>query len=157
MFRSGGATTVVWLKDEGSEFEAPIDFVWRYILGGEGHDAAHTTSRNPNFEKVSEVTFVYGSERLLRGKWAPDRLRISMFPPVSVVTEWLEGVLAGSRLVYLYSPRGERTGIDVYGEFTSKTLPPGEVETTAREFLDSEFHDDAPVIRREYLALKGKA
>jgi hypothetical protein len=148
---------MVFVKDEGSVFEAPIDFVWKYIYGAESHDAAHTTTRKPKFEKVSEITFTYGSERLLRGKWAPDRLRISMFPPVSVVTEWMDGVLAGSKLVYVYSPQGNQTRIDVYGEFTSKTLPPDEVEPAAREFLDTEFAADAPVIRAEFLKQHGAA
>jgi hypothetical protein len=145
---------MVYVKDEGSVFDAPIDVVWKYIFGGEVHDSAHKTTRNPKFEKVSDITIIYGSERYLRGRWAPDRLRISMFPPISVVTEWLEGVLAGSKLVYVYSPQGNKTRIDVYGEFTSKTLPPGEVEAAAREFLEAEFDADAPAIRAE--ALKNK-
>jgi hypothetical protein len=148
---------MVYLKDEGSVFDAPIDFVWKYIFGGDAHDSAHKTTRNSKFGKVSDITILYGSERYLRGKWAPDQLRISMFPPVSVVTEWLEGALAGSKLVYLYSPQGEKTRIDVYGEFTSKTLPPEEVEAAAREFLESEFAADAPVIRDAYLKQKTSA
>jgi hypothetical protein len=142
---------MVYLKDEGSVFDAPIGFVWKYIESGDTHDSAHKTTRNPKFGKVSDITFLYGSERLLRGKWAPDQLRISMFPPISVVTEWLEGALAGSKLVYLYSPQGEKTRIDVYGEFTSNTLPPEEVEAAAREFLETEFAADAPAIREAYL------
>lgn len=145
---------MVYIKDEGSTFDAPIDFVWKYIFGGEDHDGAHKTTRNPKFEKVSDITIIYGSERHLRGKWAPDRMRISMFPPISVVTEWLEGVLAGSKLVYVYSPQGTKTRIDVYGEFTSNTLPEHEVEAAAREFLETEFSADAPVIRASFL--KGK-
>jgi hypothetical protein len=145
---------MVYLKDEGSIFDAPIDFVWKYIFGGESHDTAHKTTRKPKFAKFSDITILYGSERYLRGKWAPDRMRISMFPPVSVVTEWLKGALAGSKLVYVYSPRGEKTRIDVYGEFTSKTLPPGEVEAAAREFLEMEFAADAPAIKAAYLKKK---
>jgi hypothetical protein len=148
---------MVYLKDEGSVFDAPIDFVWKYIFGEENHDSAHKTTRNPKFEKYSDITFLYGSERYLRGKWVADQLRISMFPPVSAVTEWLEGVLAGSKLVYVYSPQGEQTRIDVYGEFTSKTLPPEEVEAAAREFLETEFAADAPVIRESYLKEKKQA
>lgn len=142
---------MVYLKDEGSVFDAPIDFVWKYIFGAEEHDGAHRTTRNPKFGKVSDITLLYSSERYLRGKWVSDQLRISMFPPVSVVTEWIEGVLAGSKFVYLYSPQGEKTRIDVYGEFTSSTLPPGEIEAAAREFLDTEFAADAPVVREAYL------
>lgn len=147
---------MVYLKDEGSLFDAPIDFVWKYIEGGLDHDKAHTTTRNPKFEKVSDVTFIYASERLLRGKWAPDRMRISMFPPVSIVTEWIEGVLAGSKLTYVYSPNGDKTRIDVYGEFTSKTLTPQEIEGAAREFLESEYRDDAPAVRAAYAKEKTK-
>jgi hypothetical protein len=146
---------MVYLEDLGSEFEAPIDFVWKYIFGGDAHDGAHTTTRNSKISKVSDITIDYASERLLRGKWAPDRMRISMFPPVSVVTEWLEGVLAGSKLVYVYSPHGNKTRIDVYGEFRSKTLPAAEVEAAAREFLESEFAADAPVIKAEFQKTKG--
>jgi hypothetical protein len=148
---------MVWVEDKGSTFEAPIDFVWKYIFGGEAHDAAHKTTRNPKFGKVSDITITYASERYLRGKWAPDQMRISMFPPVSVVTEWLEGVLAGSKLVYVYTPQGDQTRIDVYGEFTSKTLPASEVEAAAREFLDSEFEADAPMIRQEFQKSKRTA
>lgn len=140
---------MVYVRDEGSTFDAPIDVVWKYVLGGEGHDAAHKTTRKPKFEKVSDVTIIYASERYLRGKWAPDRMRISMFPPVTVVTEWLEGVLAGSKLAYVYSPQGDKTRIDVYGEFTSQSLPAEDVEAVAREFLDNEFRDDAPAVRAQ--------
>ncbi|HZY70517.1 MAG TPA: hypothetical protein VFF67_06020 [Thermoplasmata archaeon] len=141
---------MVFVRDEGSTFDAPIDHVWKYIFDGAVHDAVHKTARNSSFEKVSEITFIYSSERLLRGTWAPDKMRISMFQPVSVVTEWLDGVLAGSKVVYLYAPQGERTRIDAYGEFTSKVLGAEEVEATAREFLDTEFEADAPVIRSQY-------
>ena len=141
---------MVFVKDEGSEFDAPIDFVWKYIFGGGAHDSAHKTTRNPTFKEVSDITIEYGSERFLRGKWAPDRLRITMVQPISVTTEWLDGVLAGSKFVYLYTPKGEKTRIDVYGEFTSKTLPPDEVEAAAREFLEMEFRDDAPAVKASY-------
>lgn len=145
---------MVYVKDEGSEFEAPIDFVWKYIFGGDAHDSVHTTARRPEFKQVSDITIEYGSERYLRGKWAPDRLRITMVAPISVTTEWLEGVLAGSKFVYVYSPKGEKTRIDVYGEFTSKTLPPEEVEAAAREFLETEFDADAPAIKAQYAKAK---
>ncbi len=145
---------MVYLKDEGSEFDAPVDFVWKYIFGGEDHDSAHKTTRKPTFKSVSDITIEYGSERLLRGKWAPDRLRITMVEPIAVTTEWLDGALAGSKFVYLYTPKGEKTRIDVYGEFTSKTLSPEEVEAAAREFLEEEFKADAPVIKARYAKSK---
>lgn len=148
---------MVFVRDEGATFDAPIDFVWKYMDDGETHDAAHKTSRNPKFEKFSDITFLYSCERLLQGKWAPDTMRMTMLPPLGTAIEFLEGVLEGSKVVYIYSPQGDKTRIDAYGEFTSKTLPPGEVETVAREFLNSEFDADAPALRAAYLKAKGKA
>lgn len=75
-------------------------------------------------------------------------MRISMFPPVSIVSELLDGPLEGSTMVYLYSPKGLQTQIDVYGEFTSKTLPANEIESAARARLASEFSEDVPAVRR---------
>jgi hypothetical protein len=134
---------MVYVTDEGSEFDAPIDVVWSYIFGGGDHDKSHKSTRNPTFEKVSNLTIIYGAERYFRGVWAPHRLRITMIPPVAVATEWLEGVLEGSALVYVYSPRGKKTRIDVFGEFRSTTLPPDDVEAAAREWLAGEFDEDA--------------
>jgi hypothetical protein len=148
---------MVWIEDRGSTFDAPIDFVWKYLEAGEGHNRAHKTTRNGKFGKVSEITFTYEAERNWRGKWAPDRMRLTVVGPVAIVTEWLEGALAGSKFVYLYAPEGDKTRVDVYGEFTSKTLPPGEVEAAAREFLDTEFEADAPVIREQYRKAKGSS
>ncbi len=138
---------MVFVADEGSRFNSPIGLLWKYLFRSEAHDASPTTTRRPTLEKISDVTPLYGSERLLRGRWAPDRLRLSMFPPIPIVTEWLEGVLAGSKFVYVCAPEGPRTRINVHGEFTSTTLSPKEVEEAAREFLDTEFRDDAPAVR----------
>jgi hypothetical protein len=138
---------MVFVKDEGSTFDAPINLVWKYILSGDAHDAQHKSTRNPQFEKVSDITIIYSAERNFRGEWARERMRISMFPPVSVVSELLDGPLEGSTMVYLYSPKGKKTKIDVYGEFKSKTLAEKEIESVARQFLESEFRDDAPAVR----------
>jgi hypothetical protein len=138
---------MVFVRDEGSRFDAPIGVVWEYIFGGGAHDEQHKLTRNGKLEKVSDVTILYTAERKFRGHWGPDRMRISMFPPVSVVTEWLAGPLEGSTVLYLYSPEGPKTRVDVYGEFTSKTLPASDVETAAREWLDSEFADDSAAVR----------
>lgn len=73
-----------------------------------------------------------------------------------MITEWLEGVLAGSKLVYVYPPQGDKTRVDVYGEFTSKSPPREEVEIAAREFLEAEFNADAPVVRAEYRKAKDR-
>ncbi|MCI4335010.1 MAG: hypothetical protein L3K04_05230 [Thermoplasmata archaeon] len=134
-------------EGEGSTFDAPIDNVWKYLLGSLDHDGAHATTRNPRFEEVSEISMIYAAQRKFHGTWAPGRMRISLVAPASIVTEWLAGPLAGSKLLDLYSPRGSKTQTDVHEELTSKPLPLEEVEAAAREWLESAFNDDAPAVR----------
>jgi hypothetical protein len=139
---------MVYIKDEGGTFDAPLDTVWKYIFGGGEHDKVHTTTRKGKFKSVSDCTFLYIAERNHKGKWIPEVMRISFFPPVAMVQEWVKGPYAGSKWVYLYSPQGKKTGIDVYGEFKSKTLSDAKLRTVVAKFLASEFKDDAPAVRK---------
>lgn len=138
---------MVFVRDEGSRFDAPIDVVWKYLMGAESHDAAHRSTRNGKFEPISDTSFRYSSERHVGDAWLPEAMRITALPPVGITTEFLEGRFAGSKMLYVYSPHGDRTGIDVFGDFHSPTLSDGDLEAAVRGFLDSEFAEDAPAVR----------
>lgn len=137
----------VFIEDRGSLFDAPLDIVWQYLFSGEEHDRVHKSTRNPSFKPLSKTSFIYSSERNMGGDWIRESLRLSVFPPLGIATEMLEGPFAGSKMFYLYSPRGNKTQIDVFGEFSSKTIGPQDLEQTVRKFLETEFSEDSPAIR----------
>ena len=139
---------MVYVQDEGSLFDAPIEVVWEYLLEGKAHDGVHKATRNGKFEPLTHSTFLYSSERNLNGIWEPESMRISVFQPVAIASVFLQGPLEGSKMVYVYKPRGKKTQIDVYGEFQSLSIPPDQVEGVAQQMLDTEFAEDAPAIRR---------
>jgi len=138
---------MVFIKDEGSRFHAPLDRVWKYMMDGERHDAAHATTRNGTFEPLSKTSMIYAAERWVDGTWVPERMRITVIEPVAVATEFLTGRFAGSAMVYVYRPTGDATEIDVYGNFRSDTVPADRLERTVLEFLESEFNEDTPAIQ----------
>jgi len=140
---------MVFIRDEGSTFEAPIDLVWEFIFGGEAHDGTHKTTRGGKMKALFKGPFVlqYSAERRYGNRWVPERMRITFFPPVATVQELLDGPLAGSKWTYVYTPRGRKTQIDAFGEFTSKSLPPARVKALALRFLANEFEEDAPAVR----------
>jgi len=140
---------MVFVQDLGSRFDAPIDVVWEYIFGGEGHDASHKTTRGGKMKPLFKGPFVlqYKAERKYGNRWIPETMRITFFPPVATVQELLDGPLAGSKWTYVYTPKGRRTQIDVTGEFKSKTIPAGRLKTLALAFLANEFAEDAPPVR----------
>ena len=146
---------MVFIEDKGSVFEAPLEVVWKYLFDGEAHDKVHKSTRNPSFKPISKTSFVYSSERDFDGNWIAESMRQSVFPPLGMSTEWLEGAFAGSKMFYLYSPKGNnKTQIGVFGDFQSKTIPDSDLEQSVRKFLEGEYSDDAPAIK-DY-AMKSK-
>ena len=130
---------MVYLTDEGSLFDAPLEVVWEYLLEGKAHDGVHKSTRNGKFEPVTHSTFLYHSERQVNGSWEPESIRISVF---------LKGPFEGSKMVYVYKPRGKKTEIAVYGDFRSTSIPDAQLEGAVRTMLATEFEEDAPAIRR---------
>lgn len=135
------------IADQGSHFDAPVDIVWKYLQAGDDHGRAHTTTRNQQMKALSDTSFVLSMERNVNGRWVKESDRISIYPPVAMVIEVLEGPLAGSKMVNIYTPKGNRTAIDVYGDFTSPVVPPNQLEQAVRASLEAAFNEDAPAIK----------
>ncbi|MGI0068485.1 MAG: hypothetical protein ACREB9_08815, partial [Thermoplasmata archaeon] len=75
------------------------------------------------------------------------RNKIARFPPLGSATEVLEGPLAGSKWITYYTPKGNRTGVTVVGEFASSMLPTEQLEAATRRIFSEAFDEDAPAIR----------
>ncbi|MCI4363245.1 MAG: hypothetical protein L3K13_02950 [Thermoplasmata archaeon] len=144
---------MVRIVDEGSQFDAPVDVVWKYMMDGDAHAKVHKTTRTTGFTPVTESTFVWSGDRESKGTWEKESIRMTALNPIALTHEWIEGPLKGSKAIHLYTPKGEKTQIDVYGEFTSSTIPPDHLERYVRELLAGDFSEDAPAIR-EYARRK---
>ncbi len=139
---------MVVVRDEGGQFDGSIETVWRFRNRPELHDPAHKSTRNRRVEPVAGTTMTVRMDRQWRGTWVPVAARETVLPPLGVVSEYVEGPLAGSKLFTVYSPTAEdRTRVDVYGDFKSPVLPPEEVAAAALAWLQEEFGEDAPAIR----------
>jgi hypothetical protein len=138
---------MVHIRDEGSYVEGSIQTVWRYLNSGEPHAQAHRTVRNRQVKPVGDNTMIATMERNWRGTWVRVVNRLTVLPPLGTLVEVLEGPFAGSKSFTVYTPEGNRTRIDVYGEFESPTLPPAEVEKAALEWMEESFNEDAPAIK----------
>jgi hypothetical protein len=137
---------MVFVRDEGSVFDVPIDEVWRFLGSGAAHSSAHghrrvhRTIRSPN-----EGT--YSWEQPFAGRSARFTMRWHAFVPVGIAYEVLAGPFRGSRFFLSYFPRGRRTGVSVVGEFVSPTIPPRRIATAVRRFFAREFEQDLAALR----------
>ena len=139
---------MVRIRDEGSEFEAPLEVVWRFLGSPETHLGAHEGERNHRIEKVYENTLLARWETRVGDEWVPVTNRVTLLPPVATLIETLEGPWTGTKLVHVYSPAGPHTRVDVYGDFVMAGRDDADVERVAAEGLGAMFEMDRAAIRR---------
>ncbi len=139
---------MVRVRDEGSEFDAPIEVVWRFLSTPEVHQAAHRGERNQRVELVHDNTFLSRSEVLVGDQWVPLVNRVSVFPPIASVVETIKGPWTGSILVHVYTPSGRKTRVDVYGEFVLPGTPDAQAEQLLVRVLSELFEMHNEEIRK---------
>ncbi len=138
---------MVHVRDEGATFDAPVNIVWEYLNSGPTHGQAHTTVRNRTTQPAGENAVLATMERNWNGQWIKVVSRLTRLPPLGLVQEFIEGPFAGSKAVLVYAPQGNKTRVDVYGEFTSPTIPERDVEKAALKWLAQSYDEDAPAIK----------
>ncbi|MCI4360784.1 MAG: hypothetical protein L3J91_03700 [Thermoplasmata archaeon] len=137
---------MVHVKDEGSQFDAPLDMVWKYVQNGEQHNATHH-SRSFSMKPLTESAMELSWEMEMDGKWHKIKTRTTVLPPVGLAIEMLEGPMAGSKFFNIYHAAGPKTGITVIGEFASKTIPESHLEPAVHAFLEQVFNEDNAAIK----------
>jgi len=148
----------VYFEDRGAVYDAPLDVVWDFWQKDETyHSRAHTSKvRNFRDKKLSELTTLVRYEALEAGRWRKKACRMTVIRPAVRVQEDLDGPDAGSIKVYVYSPRGSRTAVDVLCWMRSTKLTPRQVEVQTRRVFARAFREDLPWFRRYVRSRKGK-
>ena len=138
---------MVHIKDEGSHFDAPIETVWSFIQAPEDHGRSHRSTRNQQMKPLSETSFVISMEQNMDGHWVKVANRITILPPVAMAIEVIGGPMTGTKMVNVYTPKGNKTGIDVYGDFTVSGVPAAQLEPIVRGSLSTVFDEDSAAIK----------
>jgi hypothetical protein len=124
--------------------------VWDFWLKDDTyHPHAHTSKvRNFRTKELSELTTRINYEELVAGKWVKRSCRMTTVPPAVRVQEDLKGPDAGSIKVYVYSPRGSNTAVDVLCWMRSSKLTPKQTERQTLKVFASAFREDLPWFRK---------
>lgn len=142
--------SVTYFEDRGGVFDAPLEVVWDYIEKDEEfHPKAHRTSlRDFQGKDLSEISSLNSCEVQWGGRWRRMVSRNTTVRPAVRINEELEGPYAGSKMVFLYSPRGQKTAVDVLCYMRSSELTPEEIRRDTLTNLAKTFDEDAPFVRR---------
>ena len=139
---------MVHIEDLGSHFDAPLDIVWKFIDSPEDHRSSHANRRNAQGAPDPEGGMRVSWEQNVQGNWVKVANHVTMFPPVAMLVNSLEGPLAGSKFLFYYKANGKRTGVNAIGEFQSAMIPPAHLESMVLASFESAFNDDNAALRR---------
>ncbi len=132
---------MVFLRDEGSVFDAPVEAVWAFLGDPEAHTRAHAHSEVSR-ERPSPETGTYAWLQPFEGASTRFRMRWHSYDPLGIAYEVLEGPFQGSRFFLFYTPLGARTAVSIVGEFLSPTLDDAHLPAAVERFFTQEFDQD---------------
>jgi hypothetical protein len=129
---------MVHLIDEGSVFDAPIEKIWKY-LASDNHK--HPSLKNVTRE-VNGNAVIISSERTVKGQPIKVKIKNTLYPPLGYVQEHLEGPTAGSRAFLYYTPKGDKTGVTIVGDFMISGLDEKGTRDAVMAQLQITFDED---------------
>ena len=139
---------MVHIVDEGGQFDVPLATIWKFLQAPEDHSASHPEHRNLTAKPLGEGRMQVSWEQEAGGRTVKVVNHITLFPPVGMVIEMVEGPLAGSKFFNIYTPKGPQTGVTVVGEFQSPVMPENQVEPVVRENFDRVFAQDTAALKK---------
>lgn len=132
---------------EGSKFDAPLEVIWKYLQSPEAHGGAHKGTRNRAMKPLTDTSFVVSWEQNMGGNWVKVANRITVFPPLGMVAEAVEGPMTGSKMMTVYTPHGAKTEVSIFADMQSSMVPAAQLEPMVRGAWEMAFNEDSAGIR----------
>jgi hypothetical protein len=141
MFEPLNAVGMVFVLDEGSAFNAPLETIWKYNQSEREHN--HPSMKNLKVgQEGGSFIFDFDSAEP-DAKSVKTKIKVTFYPPSGFAVEELEGRFAGSKYFNYYTPKGKRTGITVVGHWSSATIPEAKLKKAALDHLAVVFKEDS--------------
>ncbi len=121
-------------------FNAPIEKVWKLNASEGAHN--HASLKNLHGGQEGEHPMLSYETAMPDGSWVKHKVRLTLFPPLGVVFETIEGPLSGSKSIQYYTPKGDKTGVTIVGNWTSMGVPDVMLQQSVTAFLDVVFKED---------------
>ena len=139
---------MVHIEDLGSQFDAPLDVVWKFIQSPDDHGQSHANRRNMDGAPDPKGGMRLSWEQNVQGQWVKVVNHVTTFPPIAMMVDSIEGPLAGSKFMFYYKPKGAKTGVNVIGDFDSKVIPRAQLESMVLASLEEAYNEDNAALRK---------
>lgn len=139
---------MVHLKDDGV-YEASIDKIWKYLQ--DGTPGVHNHRSILGAKTLEETGNAVTQEWEMRnpdGKTSrKETWRLTYNPPVGFEMESIGGASKGTRYSHRYTPMGNKTRVEVEGEFRIQGMDDASTKKAALGFLSEVFEEDTRNLR----------
>jgi hypothetical protein len=131
---------MVHIKDDGV-FDAPIAKLWKYFNDNAAHN--HTSFQVTKvLETKGNSQTVMAKIRNASGGFDTEKLLMSVNPPKGFSVEYLSGSMKGSKQTHTYTPQGNKTRVDVDGNFVSTGAADNEIKKGILAYFAQAFEED---------------
>jgi len=138
---------MVFVIDEGSVFEAPLEKIWRLNISPIEH--LHQSMKNLKIEPTADpLAFLASWDSEWRGSTSNMKAKFTFFPPLGFTADFVEGPFAGSKEFEYYIPMGDKTGITCVGEFIATGFSDDELKAAVSDFEAKAFEEDQENLAR---------
>jgi hypothetical protein len=137
------------VKDDGV-FDAPLDKIWKFLQdetpGTHTHQSIRgmKTLEQKGSSATQEMEFLNPDGKSTR----KETWRFTFNPPQGFEMECLAGVSKGTRYAHRYTSMGNRTRVDVDGEFHIQGMDDASTRQAALGFLSVVFEEDQSNLKR---------
>jgi hypothetical protein len=146
---------MVFIEDREGIFDAPIDKVWKlakaHVIEG---SKIHPSAKNVTTETINEQVFINSwEEEEINGQSVGVKMKGTIFYPLGVAFEAIEGPFAGSTYFIYYIPQeNNKTNVVVAGDFRSQSVDPlvGDEErlrSIVLSKLEKVFYEDCDYLK----------
>ena len=117
---------MVFIEDREGIFDAPIDKVWKLAKAHSAEGSKiHPSVKNIETAMLDENTFINSWYENIHEQTVKIKMKGTIFYPLGIAFEIIEGPFAGSTYFIYYVPRSDnKTGVVLAGEFRSMSIDP---------------------------------
>lgn len=139
---------MVHVKDDGV-YEAPIDKIWKYLQDDTPgvHNHRSILAAKTLEEKGNSMTQEWEMRNPDGKSSRKETWRLTFNPPIGFEMESLGGASKGTRYSHKYTPLGNKTRVEVEGEFKMQGMDDSQTRKAVLGFLSEVFDEDTRSLR----------
>jgi hypothetical protein len=131
---------MVFILDQGSEFNGTLEEVWDFVRAHNEHP--HASISNISIDQLNETTVIASYD--FRGREGVVKItyRGATHFPLGFTYDFLEGPFAGSKVFQYYIPKGDKTEVVMVGNLVSPDLTDDKLKALYDDYVQVVFDED---------------